>query len=52
MCVLENLNVYGPFANYLQIACHKAKIKEETHAGHRIQIFLIFFDEIKIMWYL
>ena len=37
---------YGSFANYLRIACHKAKIKEETHAGHRIQIFLMFFDEI------
>ena len=39
------IKIYGPFANYLQIACHKAKIKEETHAGHRIQIFLMFFDE-------
>ena len=43
--------MYGPFANYLQIACHnKAKIKEETPAGHRIQIFLIFFDEIQIIF--
>ena len=41
---------YGPFANYLQIVCHKAKIKEETHASHRIQIFLMFFDEIQIIF--
>ena len=50
-----NLNVrcdrirYGPFANYLQIACHKARIKEEMHAGHRIQIVLMVFDEIQII---
>ena len=34
--------IYGPFANYLQVACHEAKIKEETHAGHRNQVFLIY----------
>ena len=22
----------GPFANYLQVACHKVKAKEETYA--------------------
>ena len=42
--------IYGPFANYLQIACHKAKIKEEMHAGHRIRIFLMFSDEIRIIF--
>ena len=41
---------YGPFPDYLRIACHKAKIKEKTHAGHRIQIFLMFFDEIQIIF--
>ena len=40
--------VYGLFANYLQVACHKAKIKEETHAGHQNQVFLMFFDELQI----
>ena len=42
--------MYGPFANYLQIACDKAKIKEETHAGHENQVFLMFFDELQIIF--
>ena len=46
----QNIYAHGPFTNYLQIACHKAKIKEETHAGHRIQIFLMFFDEIQMIF--
>ena len=41
--------IYGPFANYLQVACHKAKIKEETHAGHQNQVFLMFFDKLQII---
>ena len=43
-------DVQGPFTNYLQIACHKAKIKEETHAGYQNQIFPMFFDEIQIIF--
>ena len=41
-------NVYGPFANHLQNVIRQ--IKEEMHAGHWIQIFLMFFDEIQIIF--
>ena len=33
-----------------QIACHKAKIKEETHAGHQNQIFLMYYNKIQIIF--
>ena len=35
---------------FASIACYKAKIKEETHAGYQNQIFLIFFDELQIIF--
>ena len=45
-----NVLTYIWAANYLQVACHKAKIKEETHAGHQNQVFLMFFDELQIIF--
>ena len=42
--------VYGSFVNYLQVACHKAKIEKETHAGHQSQVFLMFFNELQTIF--
>ena len=46
---IHNIHIGGPFANYLQIACHEAKINKETHAGHQNQILPMFFDKIQII---
>ena len=46
----QRIFIHGPFGNYLQVVSHKPKITDETRARHQNQFFLMFFDELQIIF--